>query len=629
MTCRQGCPVTTTILIPEPPGDTRSERRKKRRAESHLSFGYRLRLYMQNPVVVIGVLALILFSYLIIAPIVSLLIDGVVVHRPDTMITQQEEGAFTSYYLWRVFASPQAAAIFWGPLLNTLIIAIGSILLALLVGISVAWLMVRTNMWGRKWFATALIVPYMLPAWTFALSWVTMFKNRTSGGQSGWLENLGFNVPNWLSYGRVPIIIIFAMHFAPFVIMLVGNALKRFDSTLEESSRLLGASRMKTTFTIVIPILRPALISAVTLILAKVLGEFGVAYVLGLPVNMNVLATSLYRNIYSDQKGSAAVIVAVIVLIGVISLWVDMHFLREAKRFVTISGKSGSSNTVADLGKGRAFATFGCTLLFLVSVAVPLLVLALSTVMKLPGVFQAENFTLQYWVGRNLSTVGFPDGVLFNSEVWGAAWNSLWIVGTSAVLAGVVGLVVGYVVVRSQSKFVSGALRQIVFFPYLVPGIAFAVAYLSLFAVQRGPVPALYGTAALLVLIYFTEQMPFASRSGISAMMQLGSDPEEAAQMAGAGWWRRFFTIVLPIQKGALATGMVMAFISGIKSLSLVVILAVPGMDVLTTLSIRLLDVGYLQAGNAVVLMVAAIAFTGTYTVQKLMKTDLAQGMGA
>lgn len=620
--------MTTTILVPEPQGDMRATKRKRRSSAPKPPLGYRLRLYAQNPVVTIGVLSLILFAYLIIAPIISLLIDGAVVHRQDTAITQQPEGSFTSYYMWRVFFSPQAATIFWEPLANTLIIAFASILLALLVGITVAWLMVRTNMWGRKWFATALIVPYMLPAWTFALSWVTMFKNRTTGGQAGWLENLGIVVPDWLSYGRIPIILIFAAHFSPFVILLVGNALKRFDSTLEESARLLGASRIKTTFSIVLPILRPALISVVTLILAKVLGEFGVAYVLGLPVNMNVLATSLYRNIYSDQKGSAAIIVAVIVLIGAISLWVDMHFLREAKRFVTISGKSGSSNAVTKLGKGRIFATLGCTALFLISVAIPLLVLALSTVMKLPGVFTPENFTLQFWAGHNLQTIGFPDGVLLNSEVWSAAWNTLWIVGVSALMAGAMGLIVGYVVVRSQSRFVSGLLRQMVFFPYLVPGIAFAVAYLSLFAVQRGPIPALYGTAALLVLIYFTEQMPFASRAGISAMMQLGPDPEEAAQMSGAGWWRRFFTIVLPIQKGAVATGVVMAFISGVKSLSLVVILAVPGMDVLTTLSIRLLDIGYSQAGNAVVLLVAVIAFVGTYSVQKIMKTDLAQGIG-
>ncbi|MGO1434742.1 MAG: ABC transporter permease [Canibacter sp.] len=617
--------MTTTILVSDPSQQRPGPKQTKDKAP----LGYRLRIYLQDPVVTIGVLALLLFTYLIVAPIISLLIDGVVVHSQDTGITQQDKGSITSYYLWRVFFSPQAVDIFWAPLANTLIIALCSITLALIVGISVAWLMVRTNMWGRRWFATALIVPYMLPAWTFALAWVSIFKNRRTGGQAGWLENIGVTVPDWLSYGRIPIIIIFAIHFSPFVIMLVGNALKRFDSTLEESARLLGASKMKTAFSIVLPILRPSLISAVTLILAKVLGEFGVAYILGLPINMNVLATSVYRNIYSDQRGAAAIMVAVIVLIGAISLWVDTHFLRESKRFVTISGKSGSNNNVSILGRSRILATGACSLLFAVSVAIPIIVLALTTVMKYPGVFTKDNFTLKFWTGTDLPTIGFSKGVLLNPEVWESALNTLWIVGLAAFLAGVMGLVVGYIVVRSKSRFVSNALRQMVFFPYLVPGIAFAVAYLSLFSVQRGPIPALYGTAAILVLIYFTEQMPFASRAGISAMMQLGSDPEEAAQVTGAGWWRRFFTVVLPIQKGALATGMVMAFISGVKSLSLVIILAVPGMDVLTTLSIRLIDVGYSQAGNAVVLVIAAIAFTGTYTVQKVMKTDLAQGMGA
>lgn len=618
--------MTTTPPVRSPEAARKSRRPTGRRPRTPLS--HRLRLYARNPVVAIGVVALVLFTYLIAAPIVSLLVDAFVVHRQDTAITQQEEGAPTSYYLWRVLVSPQAVSIFWEPLANTLLIAVSAIILALVIGGSAAWLLVRTNMWGRKWFSTALIVPYMLPAWTFALAWVTLFKNRTTGGQAGWMENLGLAIPNWLSYGCLPIILIFAVHFSPFVIMLIGNALKSFDTTLEESSRLLGASRLATTFSIVIPILRPALISAVTLMLAKILGEFGVAYILGLPVNMNVLATSLYRNVYSDQKGSAAVMVAAIVLIGALSLWVDTHFLRESKRFVTISGKSGSSGTVARLGKSRWIATLACTLLFTASVAIPIVVLALSTVMWNPGVFAASNFTLDFWIGKDLSTIGFSEGILRNSGVWQAAWNSVWIVGHAATLSGIMGLFVGYVVVRSPSPLLSAALRQLVFFPYLVPGIAFAVAYLSLFSVQRGPIPALYGTAAILVLIYFTEQMPFTSRSGISAMMQLGADPEESAQMAGAGWWRRFATIVLPIQKGALASGAIMAFISGIKSLSLVVILAVPGMDVLTTLSIRLLDVGYSQAGNAVVLLIALISFTGTYTVQKVMKTDLAHGIG-
>ena len=87
-----------------------------------------------------------------------------------------------------------------------------------------------------------MIVPYMLPAWTFALAWTTLFKNRTIGGQLGWFEAMGFSPPDWLAYGQVPIIIILSLHYAPFVILLLGNALRRFDSQLDDSARILGAS---------------------------------------------------------------------------------------------------------------------------------------------------------------------------------------------------------------------------------------------------------------------------------------------------------------------------------------------------------------------------------------------------
>ncbi|MCB1993755.1 MAG: ABC transporter permease subunit, partial [Geminicoccaceae bacterium] len=120
----------------------------------------------------------------------------------------------------------------------------------------------------------------------------------------------------------------------------------------------------------------------------------------------------------------------------------------------------------------------------------------------------------------------------------------------------------------------------------------------------------------------------FASRAGISAMMQLGKEPEEAAQIIGAGWLRRIVSVVVPIQKGALVAGILLPFISGIRGLSLFVILAVPSTDVLTTFSLRLLDYNYTQAANGVVLLICAISYVGTLAAQKLTRTNLAEGLG-
>jgi iron(III) transport system permease protein len=163
--------------------------------------------------------------------------------------------------------------------------------------------------------------------------------------------------------------------------------------------------------------------------------------------------------------------------------------------------------------------------------------------------------------------------------------------------------------------------------PYLVPGIAFAAAFFYLFAVDRGPIPALYGTPFILIIALVAEKMPFASRSGIAAMTQLGKEPEEAARIAGANWFSRMGKIIIPIQAGPLATGILLPFISGIKGVSLFIILAIPSTDVLTTYSLRLLDYNYDQAANAVVLMIALIAWLGTVLIQKISGTGLAQGL--
>ncbi|CUW98692.1 iron ABC transporter permease [Rhizobium pusense] len=589
---------------------------------------YRLKVALREPTTLIGVLTALLFTYLIVVPIISIILDAVRVQFGHERRLGKDVGDLTLYYLDRAFFSPVASDLFWRPLFNTLTVAFGAIALSLVIGTVLAWLISRTDMFGRRWFATALIVPYMLPAWTFALAWTTLFKNRTVGGQPGWFEAIGLTPPDWVAYGRFPITIILALHYTPFVILLFGSALRRFDSQLEDSARILGAHRYQVALQVILPLMRPALLSSMVLIFAKCLGEFGVPYVLGLPVKFEVLSTSLFRSIASRQTGVAGVVAASIMLIGIITLMIDARLVREARRFVTI-GSKGSMNRQSRLGKMRLPATGFAAAIFVLSVGLPLLTLALSTVMKMPARFTFDNFTLDYWIGSNLNTVALQTGVLLSPDLWAAAKNTMMIVGLASLTSGILGLLVGYVVIRTPVRALSVYLRQVTFLPYLVPGIAFAAAYLSLFAVPRGPMPALYGTVTILILALIADQMPYASRAGISAMTQLGKDPEEAAQIAGAGWFRRMISIVIPIQKGSLVTGVLLPFISGIKGLSLFVILAVPSTDVLTTYSLRLVDYHYTQAANAVVLIIAAIAYFGTLLAQKLTRTNLAEGLGS
>lgn len=588
---------------------------------------YRLQRARHEPTLAIGVLMVVALTYLVIAPVVSMLADAVFVHFRDRMQIGQEAGELTSYYLWRTFRSPIAEILFWQPLLRTLAVSVGVTALSLGLGGVLAWLLVRTDLPGARWFGTALVVPYMLPSWTFALAWFTLFKNRRVAGATGFAESMGFSPPDWVAYGFFPIVVVLALHYFPFGLLLIGNALRRLDSQLEESAQILGASRWIIARQIVVPLMMPAVMSAVLLTFSRVIGTFGTPYVLGLPVDYLMLSTSLYRTFQTGGQGVTAVLAAAIVILGVAIVATDIWLVREYRRFVTVGGK-GTMNRRVLLGRWRRPAAFAVAGIFVVTTIVPLTALLLSTLMSIPGIFTPSNFTAAFWLAQDIpATPGFPTGLLRSNEVFDAGWNSLRIAGSAAVVCGLLGLLVGYVVVRLPSPRLGAFLRQVSFLPYLVPGIAFAAAYLSLFAVQRGPVPALYGSLTLLVLLMTVNYLPYASRAGISAMIQLGQEPEEAAQICGAKWSQRLTRIVIPIQKGALATGIVLPFISGMKELSAIIMLATPGTHVLTTLSLTLIDFGYHQLANGLILLIVVIIFVTTYLAQRLTGSNLVSGL--
>ncbi|WP_033291763.1 ABC transporter permease [Amycolatopsis jejuensis] len=589
---------------------------------------YRLGVARHEPTLFLGIGLVLVLLYLVIAPLVSIFSDGFTVHFGDAFKAGTSVGSITSYYLWRVFRSPVSGLLFWQPLANTLLVAAGVTVVALVLGCTAAFLLTRTNVKGRQALANALVVPYMLPSWTFALAWLALFKNGRSGGQVGLLQAWGIATPDWLAYGAFPIIICLGLHYFPFVLLLFGNALRRVDSQLEDSARILGASRATVLRRITLPLMLPSLSSSTLLVFGRILGTFGTPYILGLPVDFNLLSTSLFSAVRSGQHGITAVVATVIVVIGVAVVFADSRLVRQTRRFVTVGAKGAMERTIA-LGRWGGLASAGAWTLFVLAVVVPVGTLALTTVTITPGVFSADNFTLAYWIGEHLpGAPGFPHGVLRGTELWSAAWNSLRIVGIAALICGFAGLLIGYVVVRAEHSPVAKVLRQVSFLPYLVPGIAFAAAFLSLFAVQRGPVPALYGSVALLVLTLAVTHLPYSSRSGISAMTQLGREPEEAAQVAGARWLTRIRRVVVPIQRGPLITGIVLPFVSGIKELSIVIMLTTGGTQLLTTLSINLIDYAYTQMANAVILIIALLSFTFTYLTQRLTRTNLASGLG-
>lgn len=585
-------------------------------------------LYLRyDPTHGIAAILIVILGFLILAPIISMIMEAFLVQFRDATRIGQSVGEFTLYYFERVFSSRISNLLFWTPLVNTIAVSFLVVAIAVSLGILLAWLIVRTDMPSRRWFASALIIPYILPSWTFALAWLSIFKNRRIAGVEGIAESFGFQPPDWLAYGMFPIVICLAFHYFPLVFLLFGGALRSLNSQLEETARILKASRLTIIRKIVMPLMLPALMSAILLTFSRAVGTFGTPYILGSPVRFDILSTSLYGSIRTGSPGVSSVLTGVMVILGISMVLIDSYMVREAHRFVTVGGK-GEKRDPIPLGKYRIPAAVFVFLVFLFTAIIPVAVLLISTLTRMPGIFTLENFTMEFWVSESIKINPGQSGLLRNDVVLKSLWNSLRIAGAAALIAGLLGTFVGYIVAKFQTSPVAQYLRHVSFFPYLVPSIGFGAAYLTLFAVPRGPIPSLYGTLLLVVIVMSIKYLPFASRAGISAMMQLGNEPEEAAMLVGAPWYKRLTRIVIPIQKRTLVIGILLPFISGMKELSLIVMLATPGTEFLTTQVLRFLDYNYEQLAHGVTLIIVFIVIVLTYVFQRLTGSTLAKGLG-
>ena len=591
----------------------------------------RWRFYV-TPERVLSVCFIVLLAYLVVVPLFMMIQETFIVHPLERFqIPGSKVNDFTLAHWYRFFISESAYTFFYRPLVNTLIISFGLSFLALLIGGALAWLVVRTDMPLKETISNWAVVPYILPSWTLALAWISLFKNDRIGGEKGIVSALtGFEPPDWFAYGLFPITITLALHYFPFAFLLIGGALRNIDAQLEESASLVGAGRLAIIRRITIPLIVPSIMAAFLLSFARGLGTFGTPAFLGGPVREFVLSTSLYGNLIGQRPGLGYLAALVMIVIGMLVLYMDHRMVGARKSFVTVAGK-GARLGLIELGRWR-WALAGFILFFLFSViVVPLVALAIDTVMMIPGVYSWENLTLHYWIGEASYSIGLGTGeagILKNPQILSALKNTFSLAFVVAVVTCLMGILVGYAIVKRRGTFISKCLDQISFLPYLIPSIALGATLLAMFAVPRGPIPSLHGSFLLLVIVCSISALPYAVKAGISAMRQIGGELEEAALMAGAGWWTRMRKIIVPIQKSTYFAGMLLPFISVTRELSLVILLVTPTTQLATTISLLFTDRGWYPYTNGIVFILTVVVVGCTVLSRRVMGTSLAKGLG-
>jgi iron(III) transport system permease protein len=585
-----------------------------------------------TPQRILSVVFIVVLGYLVIVPLFMMLRETFIVHPLERFqIPGSKVGDLTTAHWTRTLFSENAYAFFYRPLLNTLKIAFGMSFLALAIGALLAWLVVRTDMPMKNLIANSAIIPYIMPSWTLSLAWISIFKNQRIGGDKGIFSALtGIETADWFAYGMFPIIITLSLHYFPFGFMLIGGALRNIDAQLEESAELLGASRTTILRRIVMPLALPAIFSTFLLTFSRGLGTFGTPAFLGGPVREFVLSTSLYANLIGQRPGIGYIAAVAMILLGILVLYMDHKIIGTRRSFVTISGKGARAGLVG-LGRWRWPVAIGVVAFILGCIAVPIFALAIDTVMLRPGVYSWDNFTWHYWVGDASLTVGLgtgEPGILMNSQLMAALGNTMKLAVVVAVITGILGVLVGYAIVRMRGSWISQALDQMSFLPYLMPSIALGAIFLAMFAVPRGPIPSLHGSFWLLVIVCTVSYLPYAVKAGVSAIRQIGPELEEAALMAGASWWTRMRRVLIPVQKSTYFSGMLLPFISVTRELSLVILLVTPATQLATTITLRYTDRGWYPYTNGMVLLLIIIVITSTVVSRRLMGTNIAKSLG-
>lgn len=586
--------------------------------------------WLTSPHVFLSLIMIAVIFYLVIIPLYRMLYTTFTVSDVDLRVIKDAEvGSFTFYHWIRMLTGRIAELMTYQPLVHSVTVSIGATMLALVIGGLMAWLVCRTDIPGRETIHMLAQVPYIMPSWTISMAWLVLFKNHTSGGTAGLLEYLtGTPPPDWLAYGPVPIIVSSGLHYYTFFFLFISAALLSIDSSLEEAGELAGAGRWRIMRKITFPLVIPAIVSGFIMTFSKAMGTYGGPNVLGVPVRYYTLSTMLKSNTSIGNSGDAFVTAIVLILFSMVTVLLNQKIVGTRKSYETIGGRGFMSKKVKLRNFKPVIIVLVVIFQFIIAV-LPLVLLSINTFMLRDGIYNLDNFTLAHWLGRGDIKINSGEpGVLRNPRIWMGAWNSIRLSLLTAFFTAIMGVILGYSIVKGRGTFLSKLLEQLSFIPYVIPGIAFGAVYIAMFTKPVGPIPPLYGTFALLVVVSVAKHLPFSARTGVSAMMQVGKELEEAAAISGASPWRRFVRIIFPLTSTGFVSGFLLTFISTMRELSLIILLVTPTTAVLASQTMRYIENGNDQQANAVNILLIVLVLIGNFIISRFRGGSLKKGLG-
>jgi iron(III) transport system permease protein len=431
--------------------------------------------------------------------------------------------------------------------LQTGLLTVGVVAVALAIGTTLAWLTVRSNLPWRRGWSVAATLPLVIPSYVAALALLGAF------GPKGLLQEvlapLGVErLPDVYGYGGA--LVALALSTFPYVYLIAAASLRSVDPSIEEAARSLGRSPRQVFFTVTLPAIRPGLAAASLLVALYVLADFGAVSLMQYPT----LTRAVYLQYESLlDRSSAALVALVLVGLSAIVVWVEGRARGSAAVHRTSPGAGRRAQLVA-LERWKPVAVAFCTAVVTLFLLVPLGVLV-------------------WW-----ATEGVRGG-RFAGVAWGAAADTALV---SAIAAACALLAVLPVAILGWARPSRGArlLERLTFVPNAVPGIAVALA-LVFFGVRIGGI--FYQSLAMLIAAYVIRFMPQGLAATRSALVSVDPRLLDASRSLGRGPAPTYARVVLPLAQPGLLAGAALVFLSTMKELPATLLLRPIGLDTLAT----------------------------------------------
>ncbi|MGY4362480.1 iron(III) transport system permease protein [Bradyrhizobium sp. i1.7.7] len=484
-------------------------------------------------------------------------------------------------------------------LLNTVGISLAKTIPSVILAVLLAWILARTDTPFRAALEVLITLPFFIPPILTAMAW-GMLGNPQVGLLNQlyqWVTGSETAPINVYSYGGV--VWHMMQYSVPFLFLLIVDAFRAMDPSLEEAATMCGASRLRTFRSVTLQLMLPALTGAAILSFIRGIENFESPLFFGSPAGIRVITTDIYDSINQrspPQYQYATAISFVIMALLFLIVLLQRRMLR-GRSFQTITGK-GYSPSVMKLGAWR-WATFAfCVLFFVVTVVLPVGQLVIGSFFKFFGFYQWDMLTLEHY-----------QAVFGSSEFWRGFSNTMFLGLVGATLTMLLGATVAYVSVRTKWR---GRLLidSMAWLPWMMPGIVLGVGFLWGFALLPHAIP-IYGTIWALLLAYISLGTPLSVRAMSSAYAQLSFDLEECSRVHGASWLQTMRRIVLALAWPSFAVGWVLVFFGIMRELSASVLLYSVGSEVLSVVLLKLWANGNAEQVSVIglIMMVLVIVF--------------------